>query len=113
MKTLFYILLRQTIVCVPQTLSAPIPFVFTPYLYSTALHNMNLPNCIDCIHFQKNYWNNYQSKCKYFGEKNMITGIIEYEYAADCRSDDKKCGIEGKHFQMYRSDDFPKRLEDE
>ena len=105
--------MHQIFLLVPKTLSAPISSVFTPYLYSTAIYNINVPNCIDCIHFQKKHWINYESKCKYFGEKNVITGIIDYEYAADCRSDDKKCGIEGKHFQKYRSDDFPKRLEDE
>jgi len=112
MKTLFYLLLHQTTIHIPEILSEPIPFVFTPYICSAAIHNINLPSCTDCIHFQKNYWNIHESRCKYFGMKNVVTGKIKYEYADLCRRDNQSCGLQGKHFQNYRSDDFPKNHDD-
>jgi hypothetical protein len=33
-----------------------------------------------------------------FGETNLITGEIEYDYASMCRHDNTKCGIDGKYF---------------
>ena len=37
-------------------------------------------------------------KCKMFGEQNLVSGNIEYDYATWCRQDKYKCGIDGKYF---------------
>ena len=44
--------------------------------------------------------------------KNVVTGKIKYEYADLCRRDNQSCGLQGKHFQNYRTDDFPKNHDD-
>ena len=66
--------------------------------------NGNLPTCSRCIHY-RNFFsiflpiNNHFGKCSKFGEKNIITGKINYEYADDIRSDENKCGYDGKLFE--------------
>ena len=37
--------------------------------------------------------------CEKFGNKNIITDKITYDYADSCRRQDDKCGEEGKHFK--------------
>lgn len=38
------------------------------------------------------------AKCAKFGEMDIITGKILYDYAAVCRTSDKKCGLVAKYF---------------
>jgi hypothetical protein len=40
------------------------------------------------------------SKCKKFGEKDIITDEITYDYADSCRKYENKCGNEGKYFEQ-------------
>jgi hypothetical protein len=37
--------------------------------------------------------------CQKFGNKNIITDKITYDYADLCRQQDDKCGKEGKYFE--------------
>jgi len=37
--------------------------------------------------------------CEKFGNKNIITDKITYDYADLCRQSDTKCGEEGKYFE--------------
>jgi len=39
------------------------------------------------------------NKCSQFGEKNIFTGEIKYDYADLCRDTDSKCGKSGKEFK--------------
>jgi hypothetical protein len=62
---------------------------------------------LNCIHFIE-HTNNYPydpipsnteyGRCKKFGEINMITGSVEYDYAKNCRNDDNKCGKQGSEY---------------
>ena len=71
------------------------------------IRNTEIPICSKCIHFIE-HTNNYPydpvpsneqyGKCKKFGEVNMITGIIKYDLASDCRLKDSKCGNVGKEY---------------
>jgi hypothetical protein len=38
--------------------------------------------------------------CNKFGDKNIITDEISYEYVNSCRNDENKCGKEGKYFEL-------------
>ena len=38
-------------------------------------------------------------KCLSFGEKNVVSGEVSYEYAELCRNNESKCGIKGKYFK--------------
>jgi len=37
--------------------------------------------------------------CNKFGEKNILTDEISYDYINNCRNDENKCGKEGKYFE--------------
>ena len=65
------------------------------------IRNKELPLCINCLHFIE-HKNNYPydslpndklyGRCRKFGEIDIITGLIEYDYAKNCRDDNNKCG---------------------
>jgi hypothetical protein len=64
------------------------------------IKNIDMPSCRNCIHFiQDNYNIDSLSKCNKFGEKNIISNQIRYDYADSCRKDENKCGLEGKCFE--------------
>jgi hypothetical protein len=65
------------------------------------IKNINIPTCRNCIHYNPNPAFEYTSsfsKCDNFGEKNIVTDEIKYDYVDSCRRDESKCGNEGKYF---------------
>jgi hypothetical protein len=67
------------------------------------IRNINVPSCKKCIHFIPAPYNfdfttNY-NRCAKFGEKDIITDKINYDFAELCRPDETKCGKEGKYFE--------------
>jgi len=64
--------------------------------------------CVNCAHFIP-HKNNYPydlipndslyGKCRRFYNIDLITGLVKYEYAKDCRVDSDKCDIEGKEYK--------------
>jgi hypothetical protein len=75
--------------------------------FSTSfIRNKELPICSTCVHFIEPTHNypydpipcDKQGRCKNFGEVNMITGTIEYDFANDCRLNDNKCGKMGLEY---------------
>ena len=55
----------------------------------------------------------YWSKCKRFGNKSLTSGKIVYDLVDNCRSDENKCGPEGKHFEedkRYRLREWKHRM---
>jgi len=76
------------------------------FLNSIFIRNKNLPLCIHCVHFIE-HKNNYPydslpsdtyGKCKKFGEVDIVTGIIQYDFAKLCRVDSGKCGRFGSEY---------------
>jgi hypothetical protein len=67
------------------------------------IKNINVPSCKNCIHYKlssfDNDFNSRFNKCYKFGEKNIITDEIIYDYVDSCRKDESKCGYEGKYFE--------------
>jgi len=71
------------------------------------IRNKNLPICLNCLHFIENT-NNYPydsspsyedyGRCKKFGKVNLITGVIEYDSAINCRLNDRQCGNSGLEY---------------
>jgi hypothetical protein len=64
--------------------------------------NINLPSCKNCIFHKPNSHIDFASTlslCEKFGEKNIITDNITYEYADVCRNNESKCGKEGRFFE--------------
>jgi hypothetical protein len=75
-------------------------------LCTSFIRNKELPICSTCVQFIE-HTNNYpydpipcnkQGRCKKFGEVNMITGAIEYDFANDCRFNENKCGKFGSEY---------------
>jgi len=66
------------------------------------IKNINIPACRNCIHYQPEpFYNDFTSslnKCNKFGDKNIVTDEIRYDFADQCRNDESKCGKEGKYF---------------
>ena len=81
------------------------------YLYTSKrqlfIKNKSSKLCINCIHFIEDK-NNYPydpnpsdeqyGRCKKFGEVNLITGVIEYDLAKNCRLNVSKCGNFGSEY---------------
>ena len=67
------------------------------------IKNVYVPSCKNCIYFKPEWYNNDFSstfnKCEKFGEKNIISDKVSYDYAELCRKDESKCGYEGKYFE--------------
>ena len=71
------------------------------------IRNKLLPICSNCLNFIE-HTNNYPydpipsnqryGRCIKFGEVNMITGVIEYDLASECRINNNKCGTLGSEF---------------
>ena len=90
-------------------------FLMLAKLFSTNkifIRNTKLPNCINCVHFIE-HANNYpydelpndklHGRCKKFGQVDLVTGSIEYDFAINCRSDTKKCGELGYEYKDKNS----------
>jgi hypothetical protein len=81
----------------------PIHFLLRNRKLSTErffIRNKELPICSNCLHFIE-YTNNNPfagNRCKKFGELDVITGAITYDYAAVCRLGDDNCGKKGSQY---------------
>jgi hypothetical protein len=67
------------------------------------IKNAHIPGCRNCKYY-KPYTSDSEfastlSRCEKFGEKNIVTNEIKYSFADSCRSDESKCGLEGKYFE--------------
>jgi len=65
------------------------------------IKNGNVNPCVNCVFYKPSKFRKFVSefsKCEKFGEKDIITGVINYSYADSCRNKQEKCGIEGKYF---------------
>jgi len=63
------------------------------------IRNLNKPACINCVHFITDHPNNHVfAKCKLFGQMDIITGSISYDYAKLCRENETKCGLNGSKY---------------
>jgi hypothetical protein len=66
------------------------------------IKNINIPACRNCIHYKPVTYNSDfttpYNKCTKFGDKDIVTDKITYNFAESCRNDESKCGLEGKYF---------------
>lgn len=91
---------------------------------NTYVTNINNPICVNCVHFfihsdrldntvfpiylrtnDSDSFDNSLGKCSKFGKKDLVTGDITYEWAAVCRTLDRKCGESGKYFYSKHYND--------
>jgi len=67
------------------------------------IQNTHKPICVQCIHYKPVHYNEFTSdlnQCGNFGKKNIVSGEIVYDLVSSCRTDESKCGEEGKHFEQ-------------
>lgn len=68
------------------------------------IRNTELPTCRNCVYFIEHTYpydpipSDY-GKCKKFGEVDLVTGAIEYDFAKSCRDNIDKCGKHGSQYQ--------------
>jgi hypothetical protein len=75
-------------------------FLLFPFRVALNIRNADIPSCKNCIHYEPNTFISSLNKCKNFGEKNIITNKINYDYADHCRNNEDKCGKSGKNWQL-------------
>jgi hypothetical protein len=70
--------------------------------------NANLPICKKCVFYipKMTFEKHEFGKCIQFGQMDIVTGEIFYEYAAVCRSSETKCGLSGKYYQEKEKDNI-------
>lgn len=62
------------------------------------IKNIIMNPCKNCVYFKQHSILPF-SQCEKFGEKNIISNEIIYDYADTSRKHESKCGIEGKYFE--------------
>ena len=66
------------------------------------IKRFDYPECRNCKHFIPKHTSAENrlelGRCGYFSEKNLVTGVIEYQYASNSRIYSTDCGEEGKYF---------------
>jgi hypothetical protein len=73
------------------------------------IKNINIPSCKTCIHYKPYlYTGEYSSlsRCEKFGEKDIITDELKYDYVDSCRKDESKCGHLGKFHEKDENTDL-------
>ena len=66
------------------------------------IRNVDVPSCRNCIYYKPFKYDDHSaklSKCERFGEKDIITNKIQYDYADSCRNNESKCGKDAKYFE--------------
>ena len=66
------------------------------------IENSQYPTCKDCIYFKESpdpFDKYHLSNCVLFGEKDNISGKIEYKYTKTCRNNNHLCGKNGKYYK--------------
>lgn len=72
----------------------------------------NMPTCSTCKFFIRyangGVENSEFARCKLFGEKDLVSGVIKHKFASFCREDTLLCGPTGRYFEPSASkpDDF-------
>jgi hypothetical protein len=67
------------------------------------IKNAYVPACRNCVYYKPSTsysdFTDSLNRCEKFGEKNIVTNEIRYDFANSCRTDESKCGLEGKYFE--------------
>ena len=64
---------------------------------SRFVRNSEFPSCNNCFFFYQKK-TSHLKKCSKFGEKDLVTGEINYEHAITCRNNDHLCGQKGLYY---------------
>lgn len=77
--------------------------LFTLINATKIIKNINIPACRNCIHYKPSMSDTdfaaSYNKCGKFGDKDIVTDKISYDFANLCRKDESRCGIDGIYFE--------------
>ena len=81
--------------------------LFTIINSEKIIQNINIPSCRNCIHYKPSFYTTdftaSYNKCDKFGDKDIISNKISYDFVDTCRKDEKKCGYDGKYFELEKN----------
>jgi len=83
-----------------------LPPISTENTVKPIIKNINFPACKNCLYFKPENHLEFTSvlnRCEKFGEKDIITDKIKYDFVGMCRSNESKCGFEGKYFEEEKN----------
>ena len=66
-------------------------------LQGSHIENIDVPLCIDCVHFITDGRADL-GRCSVYGKRNPVTGKITHSYAELVRQNETECGPKGKNF---------------
>ena len=81
-------------------------YLLIPFVHCEKfIKNININSCRNCIYYipSNNNFDSDLGKCEKFGDKNIITNEIKYDFAEFCRNDEEKCGGKGKYFEEEKN----------
>jgi len=62
--------------------------------------NSKVPICKNCVYFKPYDEKSYHlGKCTKFGNMDILSGIIEYNYAYTCRTSNNLCSFNGTYYE--------------
>jgi hypothetical protein len=80
--------------------------MYSAMCLSSKVTNMYYPTCKTYVYFLPYYQHPEKyyklGKCKLFGNKNIVTGEIIYEYAAICRMNITPCNMTGNYHELAK-----------
>jgi hypothetical protein len=67
------------------------------------IKDYDLPVCVTCEHFipdigHKTDFKNIVGRCKLFGVKDIVTGIVDHHFAISCRANSELCGKNATYY---------------
>lgn len=79
------------------TSSTPSGYKFSPRQPTPATPK----TCVTCKHFIRDdpAIDARLGKCRLFGEMDMVSGVVRYNFAANCRQFDEECGVKAQYYE--------------
>ena len=65
-----------------------------------SIQHVEVPSCVNCKFHKPQYYTTFDSSlsdCQAVGEKNVVTGEVDYVSVGQCRK--YECGVEGKLYE--------------
>jgi hypothetical protein len=85
-------------------------FNFIRRFSSCQIKNLDKKSCVNCLRFIETTQSSLFGRCHKFGEKNLVSGDLDYSLASICRKNKNQCGVDAKFFlskHLYKVDKIP------
>ena len=71
--------------------------------------NFKVPICKKCVYFKPYKFDGKcfdLGRCTKFGHMDIVSGIIEYKYASNCRTDKNLCSFNGTYYEERKHENI-------